>query len=163
MLKRQECIDKSDWDDELNDIIKQKFFKFLNDLKNIKQIFMSRSIYGAFKVQISNIELHCFCDRFLQAYSSAIYICVTTNFWCYINLICSKTEVSPMKEIKILQLELMSCVLLTKLLESVLKGLSLNIASICCWSDSTIALCWIKITRNGKIGSKAMLISLTKL
>ena len=33
---------KSDWDDELNDIIKRKFLKLLNDLKNIKQISMSR-------------------------------------------------------------------------------------------------------------------------
>ena len=45
------CIDRSDWDDELNDI-KQKFLKFLNYLKNIKQIFISRFIYGAFKEQI---------------------------------------------------------------------------------------------------------------
>ena len=54
------CIDKSDWDDELNDIIKQKFLKFLHDLKNIKQIFMSRLIYGEFKEQICNTEFHCF-------------------------------------------------------------------------------------------------------
>ena len=54
------CIDKSDWDDELDDIIKQKFLKFLNDLKIAKQISMSRFIYGAFKEQICNIELHCF-------------------------------------------------------------------------------------------------------
>ena len=38
------CIDMSDWDDELDDIIKQKFLKFLNDLKIIKQISMSRFI-----------------------------------------------------------------------------------------------------------------------
>ena len=63
-------IDKSDWDDEMNDIIKQKFLKFLNDLKNIKQISMSRFIYGAFKEQICNMELDCFCDSSLQAYSS---------------------------------------------------------------------------------------------
>ena len=79
------CIDKSDWDDELNDIIKQKFLKFLNDLKNIKQISMSRFIYGAFKEQICNIELHCFCDSSLQAYSSVIYICVITNLGVKVN------------------------------------------------------------------------------
>ena len=40
---------------------------------------MSRFIYGAFKKQICNIELHCFCDCSLQAYSSVIYIPVITN------------------------------------------------------------------------------------
>ena len=57
----------SDWDDELDGIIKQKFSKFLNDLKIIKQISMSRCLYGAFKEHICNIELHCFCDSSLQA------------------------------------------------------------------------------------------------
>ena len=56
------CIYKSDWDDGLNDIIKQKFLKFLNDLKNIKETSMSRAIHEAFKKQICNVESYCFCD-----------------------------------------------------------------------------------------------------
>ena len=145
------CIDKSDWDDELDDIIKQKFLKFLNDLKIIKQISMSRFIYGAFKEQICNIELHCFCDSSLQAYSSVIYIRVITNLDVKVNLISSKTKVSPMKEVTIPRLELLSCALLTKLLQSVLKGISLNTASIYYWSDSMIALHWIKNNKEWKI------------
>ena len=62
-----------------------------------------------------------------------------------------KTKVLPMKEVTIPRLEFMSCVLLTKLLQSVLKGLSLNTASIYCWSDSMIALHWIKINKKWKI------------
>ena len=145
------CIDKIDWDDELDDIIKQKLLKFFIDLKNIKQISMARLFYGAFKEQICNIELHCFCDSSLQAYSSVIYIRVITNLDVKVNLICSKTKVSPMKEVTIPQLELMSCALLTKLLQSVLKGLSLNTTSIYCWSDSMIALYWIKNNKEWKI------------
>ena len=124
-------------------LLNKNFLKFLNDLKNSKQISVSRFIYGAFKVQICNIELHCFCDSLLQAYSSVIYIRVITNLDVKVNLICSKTKVSAMKEVAIPRLELMS-VLLTKLLQSVLKGLSLNTASIYCCSDSMIALYWIK-------------------
>ena len=56
------CIYKSDWDDGLNNIIKQKFLRFLNDLKNIKEISMSRAIHEAFKKQICNVESYCFCD-----------------------------------------------------------------------------------------------------
>ena len=62
-----------------------------------------------------------------------------------------KTKVLPMKEVTIPRLEFMSCVLLTKLLQSVLKGLSLNTASIYCWSDSMIALHWIKINKKWNI------------
>ena len=135
------CIDKSDWEDELNDIIKQKFLKFLNDLKNIKQISMSRFIYEIFKEQICNTELHCFCNSLLQAYSSVVYIRVITNLGVKNNLIYSKTKLSPMKEFTIPRLELISCVLLTKLLQSVLKRLSLNTASIN----------WIKNNKEWKI------------
>ena len=45
----------------------------------------------------------------------------------------------------------MSCVLLTKLLQSVLKGLSPNIVSIYCYSTSTIALYGIKNNKEWKI------------
>ena len=86
------CMDKIDWDDELDDIIKQKLLKVFIDLKNIKQISMTRFIYGACKEQICNIELHCFCDSWLQAYSSVIYIRVITNLDVKGNLICSKTK-----------------------------------------------------------------------
>ena len=89
--------------------------KVLNDLKNIKQISMSRFIYGAF----NKVEFHCFCDSSLQAYSVVIYIRVITNLDVKVNLICSKTKVSPMKEVTIPWLELMSGLLLTKLLQSV--------------------------------------------
>ena len=78
-------IGKTDWDDELNDIIKQKFFKFLNDWKNIKLISMSRFFYGAFKEEICNIELHCFCNSSLQADSRVIYTCVITNLDVKVN------------------------------------------------------------------------------
>ena len=112
---------------------------------------MSRFIYGAFKEQICNIELHCFCDSSLQAYSSFIYIRVITNLDVKVNFICSKNKVLPMKEVKIPRLEVMYCVLLTKLLQSVLKGLPLNTASIYCWSDSMIALYWTKNKKEWKM------------
>ena len=57
-----------------------------------------------------------------------------------------------MKEITIPRLELLLLLLLlTKLLQSVLKGLSLNIANIYCWSDPMIALYWIKNNKEWNI------------
>ena len=61
---------------------------------------------------------------------------IITNLDDKVHLICSKSKVSPTKEVTNPRLELMSCVLL--------KTLSLNTASIYCWSDSIIALYWIK-------------------
>ena len=101
------------------------------------------------KEQICNSELLYVCNSLLQAYSSVIYIRVINNLGVKVNLICSKTKASAMIEITITGLELLSCILLRKLLQSVLKGLSLNIAyCVYCWSDSTIALNWIKNNKN---------------
>ena len=55
LLLKLLCISKTDWViEELNDIIKQKFLKFSIDLKNMKQSFMSRHIFGTIKEQIFN-------------------------------------------------------------------------------------------------------------
>ena len=67
---------------------------------------------------------------------------IITNLDDKVHLICSKTKVSPTKEVTIPRLEPMSCVLL--------KRLSLNTASIYCWSDSIIALYWIKTNKEWK-------------
>ena len=44
------------------------------------------------------------------------------------------------------RLQLLSCVLLSKLLNEVLSIVTKRICvnNICCWSDSEVALCWIK-------------------
>ena len=70
-----------------------------------------------------NIQLHCFHDSSLQACSRVTYIYVITNFGVTVNLLCSKSKFSPMKEITIPRLKFVACVLLTKLLQAILKRL----------------------------------------
>ena len=88
--------------------------------------------------QTFNIELHCFCDSSLQVYSSVIYIYY---------LICSKTKVPPVKEIAVTRLELMPCVLLTKLLLKKLWTLQI----IYCLPNSMIALYDIQNNKEWKV------------
>ena len=68
-----------------------------------------------------------------------------------------------MKEVTVPQLGLMSCALSTKLLQSVLKGLSLNTASIYCLSDSMIALYWIKNNKEWKFWGKTRVDMIRKV
>ena len=61
-------------------------------------------------------------------------------------LIASKTRIAPSKAHTIPRLELMTTLLLARLVTSVNKALmkTIQITRVFCWSDSQIALWWIK-------------------
>ena len=61
-------------------------------------------------------------------------------------LLCSKSRLAPSKLTTILRLELPACVLLNEHVKSVILALSkqVSIKNVYCWSDSLIAMWWIK-------------------
>ena len=63
-----------------------------------------------------------------------------------VNLLVSKSRLVPSKSFTIPRLELLSCLLLSDLLNSVLQAVmeDVNVTSTYCWSNSMIALWWIK-------------------
>ena len=63
-------------------------------------------------------------------------------------LLCSKSSLVPSKSTTIPRLELSACLLLSKHVKSTTAALSkqINIKNVYCWSDSLIALWWIKQT-----------------
>ena len=92
------------------------------------------------------IHLHGFCDSSGVAYCASIYIFSSCSHGITLNLLTSKCRLVPLKSFTIPRLELLACQLLSKLVVSVcdaLKG-EVDIASVFCWSDSMVALWWIK-------------------
>ena len=75
-----------------------------------------------------------------------VYIRVETTLCIRVNFLCAKTKVAPLKKLSIPRLELLGCVLLSKVLKDVLVALKgrVFIDSVYCWSDSEVALCWVK-------------------
>ena len=57
-----------------------------------------------------------------------------------------KSRLAPMKMLSIPRLELLACLLLSELVISVVDAVKseVRIKEICCWSDSQIAIWWIK-------------------
>ena len=62
------------------------------------------------------------------------------------NVWVGKSWLAPMKELSILRLELLACLLLSELVILVVDALKseVRIKEICCWSDSQIAIRWVK-------------------
>ena len=97
-------------------------------------------------LNVMNIEIHGFSDASQKAYGACVYLrCKNSDGSVTINLLCSKSRVAPLKVISVPRLELNAILLLVKLVQNVIGSLKISVGKIILWSDSTIALCWLKI------------------
>ena len=149
LLFKDICSMKTDWDDPVDRIISERWCNHLTDLKYTNDVIIPRYIYEHDDNVIS-AELHGYCDSSKDAYAAAVYIRArTSNDNIRTKLITAKSKVAPLKIESIPRLELMSCVLLSKLISSVKLALEKDIvfSREICWSDSEVALYWIKGVR----------------
>ena len=132
---------KYDWDTELPVTLGNKLIK---ELKVLEGVPVSRHVLC--KCGNQNIDVYGFCDSSGEAYAACIYILSQCFHGVTVNLVTSKRELVPSKPQTIPRLELLSSLLLSKLLVSVLDVISqvITVSSIFCWSESMVVLWWIK-------------------
>lgn len=96
--------------------------------------------------QVISYNLCGFSDASLKAYAAVVYLLVETSAGRHIKFVASKTRVSPLKLQTIPRLELLSALLLARLMSSISQALEseLMLSRLQCFSDSTVALFWIK-------------------
>ena len=71
---------------------------------------------------LMSVELHGFCDSSISAYGAAIYVRIVTKSDILSQLWTAKSRIASMKENNIPRLELLSCLLLSKLTNSLLNA-----------------------------------------
>ena len=81
-----------------------------------------------------------------KAYCAVVFVRVVCSYGVEVNLWAGKCRVAPMKDLSIPRLELLACVLLSKLVVSVINAvrLEVQVRNVFCWTDSQIAVWWIK-------------------
>ena len=128
----------------------KKWDRFLKDLKDCRSMCMPRFVLSYVREKIVSLELHGFCDSSNVAFAAAVYVRVVTSVGMVVNLLSAKSKVAPLKAVTIPRLELLACLLLSKLVVSVRKAVEVEveIGSVMLWSDSEIALYWIRGLRN---------------
>lgn len=82
----------------------------------------------------------------MHAYAAVIYIALKTHSDATIKFVVSKTRVVPLQSQTIPRLELLSALLLSRLVVSVTESLkpTLSLSEVRCYTDSQIALYWIR-------------------
>jgi len=81
--------------------------------------------------------LHGFCDSSGKAYGAVVYVVVECAHGISVKLWSGKSKLVPMKVLSIPRLELLGCLLLSKLMVAVLKGVrdEVNVKDWFCWTD----------------------------
>lgn len=132
------------WDDELPSDLSARWINFKGELSKLSLINVPR-YFGT--DQNSSCQLHGFSDSSEKGYSAVVYIrFVKLDGNIKTLFVCAKTKVAPLKKLSLPRLELCAAVLLSDLLHFIsnIYANKLNISEIHAWSDSTVALTWIK-------------------
>lgn len=94
--------------------------------------------------RVFNAAVHLFADASTVAYGAVAYLClankenivVSSLPWC-------KSRIASLSGISLARLELMACLVATRILYFLRQNLQININEAYLWTDSMIALYWI--------------------
>uniref|UniRef100_A0A023F0J1 Putative bel12 ag transposon polyprotein n=1 Tax=Triatoma infestans TaxID=30076 RepID=A0A023F0J1_TRIIF len=132
---------KLDWDDELPSEFQEQWMRFASNLEKLNKFKINRYVISDIP---SKIELHCFCDASEKAYGACIYArSLDEDGSIRVRLLCSKSRVSPIKQVSLPRLELCGALLVSKLFSKLITILDINIEKVYFWTDSTIVLSWL--------------------
>ena len=138
---------KSGWDDEISGELQVKWKKLLHAASKVGIIHVPRNYLADRNLtDVKAMELHGFSDASGKAYAAVVYLRVVfEDGFISSRFIASKSRVAPLKQLSIPKLELMSCLILSRLIKIILESLvDYHITKVFCWSDSRDCIYWIK-------------------
>ena len=148
LLLKELFKSKLDLDTEINNTHWKIWNNYIKGLQSAKHVYVERRVFCCSE---RKVELHGFCDSLGKALGAVIYARVSCCGRVKVTLWSGECRIAPSRCQSIPRLELLSCVLLGKLMDSVLKAISeeVIVTDVYCWSDSQIAL-W-RIKQTGKV------------
>ena len=121
---------------------------FRDDLRHSSLVSIPRSYHQGILDSVCSYSLCGFCDASTTAYAAVVYLVSKTETSTHTQFLASKTRVAPLQTLTIPRLELLSALLLARLTTAVSSVLDSAIPdfTIECYTDSTVALHWIRGT-----------------
>jgi len=131
------------WDEELPHDLQETWKKLYRQLPALNNISIPRLV--KIKGEVTTIQIHGFSDASERAFGACVYIrSGNVNGKLRSQLLCSKSRVSPVKQVSIPRLELCGAQLLARLIKKVLPILCIPIDSVHLWTDSRLVLTWLQ-------------------
>ena len=144
---RDICNNKLGWDQQLPPDLYTTWKRWLQRLPN--KIEVPRAI-PRYRMEVEFIDLHAFADASKEGTSAVVYAVVTQSSGVSKGLVCSKSRLAK-KSLTIPRLELVAAHMASNLIHNTSDALSrFPIRKLVAWSDSTVALHWIKGNGNYK-------------
>ncbi len=132
----------------LPDDLLREWKELVTDLGEGGPISVPRSYLHGVEGCPTKLTICGFGDASTQAYAAVVYLVLQTNSSISVRFVVSKTRVAPLQFQTIPRLELLSALLLSKLVVSVVACLrsTLPPVEVRCYIDSQVALYWIQGT-----------------
>ena len=168
LLFQEVCLLNVSWSEVISKQLLQKKMVIIESLRECIDFKIKRCYYiYDFNDPVENFYLHGFSDSSLIAYGACVYLkTVTKSGNIYVSLLTSKSRIVPAKKkFTIPKLELLGNFILSNLINVVYNALSeeVVVANYFCWSDSSIALAWIKnVNEEYKVFIQNRVISICK-
>ncbi|XP_015123970.1 uncharacterized protein LOC107046028 [Diachasma alloeum] len=116
---------------------------FRENLHKLDQVSVPRWL--RLSLETCSIQTHRFADPSTTAMGAVVYIRTKQiNEPASTVLVCAQTKVAPLKRMTVPRLELTAPVMLTQSVVATQQMLELNEVKTYLWSDSSVALAWIK-------------------
>lgn len=143
IILQETWADKLSWDQEVNEVIRDRFMKWVNQLEHLEKISIPRCIIGVLDSD-AKVSVHTFCDASKVAYAAVIFIRLEDSLGVRLNFVQAKSRVSPINKITVPRLELLAACIAARLTVSTLEVLKLENCDTYFWSDSSTVLAWIQ-------------------
>ena len=145
LLFQSLCKKKMEWDEVLDETSRKIWRNLQKSLKEAEPIRVPRCYFFGVAGRVQSTSLQGFCDASVNAYAAVVYLKIETVDDTYLKIVTSKTRVAPLVEQTIPRLELLSALILARLISHIRSVLEefITISHVTCWSDSEVALYWI--------------------
>ena len=140
------CVSKVDWDEILKGAELKTWNLLVEGLSQVDTITVPRCYTVGGEESKPRARLYGFCDASINAYAPVVYLVVQSEVASLPTLVTSKTRVAPLHKQTIPRLELLSAVLLSRLVSTVHEIMmrTFDMEQTICYTDSEITMHWIK-------------------
>ena len=160
MLFQDVCAARLNWDEMLSGVLLTKWNCLLSGLEQSRTLCIPRCYFDSFTGTTScTCTLIGFCDASQKAYAAVIFLRMWAADQCVTRLVASKMRVTPLHGQTIPRLELLSALLLARLLTSITLALQPEKIWATQYVTRTLGSHYIRfedVTRSGSNSSKTV-------